>query len=62
MSNLDFLPVEVARHVVSLLNETEKKLQMVKNFLDQNADTIEIIEAMDKIAEFRSKISKYHGI
>ena len=62
MSNLDFLPVAVARHIVSLLNETEKNLHMVKNFLDPNADTIEIIEAMDKIAEFRSKISKYHGI
>ena len=62
MSNLDFLPFEVARHIVSLLDEAEKNLHMVKNFLDPNADMIEIIEAMDKIAEFRSKISNYHGI
>ena len=59
---MDFLQIEVARHIVSLLNETEKNLHMVKNFLDPNADTIEIIETMDKIAEFRNKISKYHGI
>ena len=61
MSNLDFLPVAVERHIISLLNESENNLHMVKNFLDPNAETIEIIEAMDKIAEFRSKITKYHG-
>ena len=62
MSKLDFLPAEVARYIVSLLNEAEKNLHVVKNFFDPNADTIEIIEALEKIAEFRNKISKYHGI
>jgi hypothetical protein len=36
MSNLDFLPVVVAMHIISLLNETENNLHMVKNFLDPN--------------------------
>ena len=62
MINLDFSPAAVARHVISLLNETEKNLHLVKNFLDPKADTDEITESLDKIAAFRSKIAKHHKV
>ena len=62
MINLEISQAAAARHIVSLLNEAEKNLHLVKNFLDPKADTDEITESLDKIAAFRSKVAKHHKI